>query len=244
MKYIDLDRLKELLMQDIRFWKRNEDRVHRVSEHVTSNSQVLFESIKDRLKSKFQEKLAEMKTSMADYDPELQKLEVFGDLALDWQTKEPLLPNQEFPTEDHVKDFPVYRRVKLSSVVFKLNSDKTPLMGIQLKFTNGVKSPLFQTASSVDVGRAQEAEIDFERRIVRANVFVSTSKKIYALQLVDDCGEYALDLTFDTGSGDWHCREIPADREIIGLYCNTDDPHYIQNLGLILWTPNLQGCAL
>ena len=62
---------------------------------------------------------------------------------------------------------------------------------------------------------------------------------------MDDKGDLALDLTFDTGPGDWHSRDIPADKEIIGLYCNTDiDSHYIKNLGFIIWTPNLQGCAL
>ena len=34
-------------------------------------------------------------------------------------------------------------------------------------------------------------------------------------------------------------RDIPEDKEIIGIYCNASaHSHYINKLGFILWTPN------
>ena len=85
---------------------------------------------------------------MADYNPDLQRLEVFSNVDEHPSQKVLVEPNMLFPREEQVTDFPVYRRIKLSSIVYKLNSDKVPLMGIQLKFTNGVKSPLFQTPNA------------------------------------------------------------------------------------------------
>ena len=83
-----------------------------------------------------EEKMREVATSLNDYNPNLQRLDVFGDPG-------DLEADHEWPKLDHINDFPVYKRVKLSSILYKLNGDKTPLMGIQLKFTNGVKSPCF-----------------------------------------------------------------------------------------------------
>ena len=82
---------------------------------------------------------------------------MFGEPGVEWNTKLPVEPNHLYPKDEHIRDFPVYRRVKLSSIVYKLNSDKTPLMGIQLKFTNGVKSPLFQTSAALEINKVQEA---------------------------------------------------------------------------------------
>ena len=145
-----------------------------------------------------------------------------------------------FPAEDQIKNFPGHKRVKLSSVVYKLNSDKAPLMGIQFKFSGEVESPMFQTANAVQINKVSEKEIQFEKRIAKVRAYLSTSLKIYALQLEDDSGELALDLQFETGPGSWHTREIPADREIIGLSCNTQiDSHYIKDLAIVTWIPNL-----
>ena len=60
------------------------------------------------------------------------------------------------------------------------------------------------------------------------------------IQLEDDTGKLALDLQFETGPGNWHTRDIPADREIIGFYCNTQvDSHYIKDFGIVTWVPSL-----
>ena len=60
------------------------------------------------------------------------------------------------------------------------------------------------------------------QNIAKINVYLSNSSKIYALQLIDDKGNFVVDLKFDTGPGDWYSRKVPAGREIIGLFCNTD----------------------
>ena len=47
------------------------------------------------------------------------------------------------------------------------------------------------------------------------------------------------DCESDKGTDRWVIREIPPDKEIIGLYCNTSgDVRYIKSLGFVLWTPN------
>ena len=63
-----------------------------------------------------QEKLAGAVSTMAEYSPDLQRLEVFGDPGQNMSTKEPIQPDKIFPLEDQVKDFPVYRRIKLSKI--------------------------------------------------------------------------------------------------------------------------------
>ena len=78
---------------------------------------------------------------------------------MDGATKQPIEPNMTFPTQDQIRSFPAHKRVKLSSVAYKLNSDKAPLMGIQFKFTGGVESPMFQTVSAVQIGKVSEKEI-------------------------------------------------------------------------------------
>ena len=59
--------------------------MQKLSEHVTQNSQVLLEGLKHENDSRVQEKLAEASTTN-DYNPDLQKLEVFGVPAIDQQT--------------------------------------------------------------------------------------------------------------------------------------------------------------
>ena len=141
----------------------------------------MFEAHREENEKRVQDKLSEAVSSMTDYNPDLQKLKVFGDPGLNWQTKQPMKHNQKYPKKDQVVDFPVFRRIKLCGVAYKLNSDKTPLMAIQLKFTNGIKTPLFQTSSALDIKKVQEAEIDFNKKIVKINLYLSTSSKIYAL---------------------------------------------------------------
>ena len=86
-----------------------------------------------------------------------------------------------YPTEEVIRDMPAHKRIKLSSVVYKLNSDKAPLMGIQFKFSNGFESPMFETANAAYISKVCEKEIQFERRIAKVKVYLSTSAKIYAL---------------------------------------------------------------
>ena len=100
---------------------------------------------------------------------------------MDTGTQKPIEPNKVYPTEAVIKDYPAHKRIKLSSVIYKLNSDKAPLMGLQLRFSNGLETPLFETANASNINKVSEKEIEFEKRIAKVKVYLSTSSKIYAL---------------------------------------------------------------
>ena len=65
--------------------------------------------------------------------PELQKMTVFGDTSL------PV--DLEFPSSQDLQAFPLDRKIKLHTIVWRNGSG---LEAICLKFTNGIESPLFE----------------------------------------------------------------------------------------------------
>ena len=66
--------------------------------------------------------------------------------------------------------------------------------------------------------------------------------ELLKLKLTDNFGQIIVDHKFRDGEYslcEWFHREIPFDRDIIGLYCNTSiDSCYIRSLGFITWKPN------
>ena len=65
---------------------------------------------------------------------------------------------------------------------------------------------------------------------------------ISKFQLIDTDGETVVQWSSQSivEGKEWEItRDIPEDKEIIGIYCNTSyHTHYINKLGFILWTPN------
>ena len=80
-----------------------------------------------------------------------------------------VMPDFQWPTLAEMKKFPINKRIKLNKIVFK---QKPSLKGIQLKFTNGIESPLFETSTGSKLPE-QETSIDISSRIARVGVYVS-----------------------------------------------------------------------
>lgn len=162
-------------------------------------------------------------------------MQVFGD------------PNQpidlEFPTEADCDTLPLDKKIKLETLVWK-NYDN--LMAMQLKFTNGVESPIFQKDAvekepATGSWAEKHADIDTSKSIRKVSIKVrKTNNLMYAMRLTDDSGVHVVDVEWDTHSAaKWVTHDIPDGQEIIGLYMSKKGKSYdIQSLGFILWKPN------
>ena len=84
-------------------------------------------------------------------------------------------------------------------------------------------------------------ELDQEKKIRKIAVFVTSNQRRFLnkLRLMDEAGEIIVELNcYDDNHGSWVTHEIPPDKEIIGIYCNTNkEKLYICRLGFVLWTP-------
>ena len=59
------------------------------------------------------------------------------------------------------------------------------------------------------------------------------------LRLIDENGVNIVKVNFYPRAGDWFIKDIPEGKEVIGLYCNTNNHlNVIERLGFILWTHN------
>ena len=72
-----------------------------------------------------------------------------------------LKTDYEWPTTDDLNHFP-FRRIKLNGVAWK-SVDECPLSSIQLKFTNGIDSPLFETAKGPELSLNHEMIDDTQK---------------------------------------------------------------------------------
>lgn len=72
-------------------------------------------------------------------------------------------------------------------------------------------------------------------------VSMQTSYYLCKLRLIDEAGRNIVDLDWTNkfdGRGKWITRDIPADKQIIGLYCTTTKYDFsIPCVGFIVWTP-------
>ena len=64
-------------------------------------------------------------------------MECFGDKGLD--------VTKEWPSLDELKQLPLDKRIRINGVGFKRSGKNEPLTGLSLEYTNGVRTPLFQT---------------------------------------------------------------------------------------------------
>mmetsp|Transcript_13776 Transcript_13776/g.17409 ORF Transcript_13776/g.17409 Transcript_13776/m.17409 type:complete len:93 (+) Transcript_13776:909-1187(+) len=75
--------------------------------------------------------------------------------------------------------------------------------------------------------------------ITEVGIKLTGEMMIYGLRLKYATGDiYTL---FESADGNWKAKQIPAGKEIIGLYGDFDETgERINTLGFILWTPNPQ----
>ena len=169
------------------------------------------------------------------HESNLSKMESFGDSTLPIE--------KEWPTRDYLRQIPIDKRVKLNRIGFKKYGNDNALTGLQLEFTNGVKTDMLETDFSIKNCKLDHVDVDDTKTIRTVRVFVPkhSSKHLNKLQMLDDRGSKIVDVTWYTGddqNGEWITKEIPEGREIIGFYCNTSkDGTFILRLGFILWYP-------
>ena len=130
------------------------------------------------------------------------------------------------------------------------------LSGIELIFTNGVSTPMFDTEKSTS-DEIKTIDIDINRPIVRIDM-KTYADEIYGLRLVeksykpipphDELAKQPAQVSYicnemwntkNPNLGRWWHFPIPEDQEIIGVECtrNSND-QYITRIGFLLWKPN------
>ena len=152
---------------------------------------------------------------------------------------------------------------KLTAILYKIFENDYNLVGIQLVFTNGFKTPMFQTYYAKMEGRQEKALDDGEGRrksqdapVLHTNVLpvdhtktIATvafriqshndKQKLMGIKLTDSegtlCGE-VMWRTAGTGAQEsWEEKEVPEGNFICGLKANvSSDATAIQSLSFLL----------
>ena len=116
------------------------------------------------------------------------------------------------------------------------------LSGIELIFTNNLRTPMFDTVQSMNDG-VKTIEIDPNLILTRIDM-KCWSDEIYGLRLVTEDLRYVVDEVWNTRQGKehvgrWFSHRIPPDHEIIGVECNKESNEYsITRIGFLLWPLN------
>ena len=114
------------------------------------------------------------------------------------------------------------------------------LCGIQFGFTDGTRTPLFETKlAKDDEQELKRIEIDPNVEVRKVSMKVWNGYAIKGLRLTDAEGKHHVDLNW-ANVGQWSVQEIPEGQEILGLKCNTSNHvNAIPRIGLILWMPRV-----
>ena len=115
------------------------------------------------------------------FEPKFLKLPTMG---------EERFSDFESPTVDQLKLYPLKKEIKLCQIGFKTNGMN--LSGIQLMFTNGVETPLFEAANAVNK-ELQTFDIDITKRIKKIGILVSNSNYIFGIKFIDEKNREILD---------------------------------------------------
>ena len=114
---------------------------------------------------------------------------------------------------------------------------------MQLEFTGGFKSPIFET----DKGKDLEIEwktIDEAKEIRKVSVYVYENKKqgfclIQRLRFADENNNKLFEFIWSQDNdGHWVTHEVQKGSEIIGMYCNTEN-NSIRMFSFITWEPTV-----
>jgi len=125
---------------------------------------------------------------MPSFVPELTRTKVAG---------HPNVPvSRVWPKSDELHMFPMDKKIKLETIILK-HTSKNGLIAVQLKFANGVESPLFQSHKSASEGLEsyeglKHYEIDTSKKISLLCFKVYQSEKetylITGMRLTDSEG--------------------------------------------------------
>jgi len=127
--------------------------------------------------------------------------------------------------------------MKLSKILYK-EYYFGELSGIQLEFTNGKQTPMFQTEKAKrkdPLIQLKKVNVDTSKTIAAIAMKVADGNYLNALRLIDTDGEFVVDVSWDGAeededAGEWIRNEVPIGQEIIG----------IQSVFLDRWNNNTQ----
>lgn len=104
-----------------------------------------------------------------------------------------------YPEPETLSLMPLEKKILLKTIKIKQFENNKFLSAIQLEFTNGMSTPLFQSGIEEELGRQPKSlNIDPTRRIAQVSMNVHVSS-IHGLRLLDDNGDYIIDIV-------WHCK--------------------------------------
>ena len=104
-----------------------------------------------------------------------------------------------------------------------------------------MKSPLFE-CENVKNKELQWLDIDQSKSIRKVSFYHSNNwTYIQRMKLSDEHNQAIIDKTWcGDNDGNWATKDIPADKEIIGVFVNTTADVRITKIGFLVWTPNPQ----
>ena len=84
---------------------------------------------------------------------------------------------------------PVYSKVKLTAINYKIYGNGVGLAGIQLQFTNNIQSPFYETDGAVvEKVKMKTITVDPNRLIKEISMNVHSNKFLRGIRLVDEVG--------------------------------------------------------
>ena len=91
---------------------------------------------------------------------------------------------------------PLDQEIKLQTIKYKQFDNQKFLSGMQLEFSNGIKTPMFQAGMEAEMGwDPKTIKIDTTRKIAQISMNVHVGA-IHGMRLIDDNGEYIMNVTW------------------------------------------------
>ena len=119
----------------------------------------------------------------------------FGWTENDWDS--------EWPQEKDISQFPSYKKIKLSALKYKHINNADELCGLQLVFTNGMSSDLYETSEAKErESDLKTIQIDTSKEIRQVSMKIWNGFAIKGLRLTDGDGNNLINLNW-AAVGQW-----------------------------------------
>jgi hypothetical protein len=152
-----------------------------------------------------------------------------------------------WPDQGLAEVWPRDKTIKLQKIYYVriVGVHEAPLLGIQLQFTNGIRSPM---VSCIDLESEEykdkvvivACDTDFSKFDVgKVGFLIQNEKEYLAMKVWDRSNKLINTTTFWTGPQIEQVKivvkEIPDRQGIIGLHADTSDKSGISRLGFVTW---------
>ena len=118
----------------------------------------------------------------------------------------------------------ITKPMKLSSIRYKHRDDDYNLSAIQLAFTGGYKTPLFESEETKESGWEQKLiKIDPTKNIASLAMKISDDGWLRGLKILSDEQETLCDVTWSTyrDDGKWVWKDLADNEQIMGIAVDT-----------------------